>query len=313
MLLNNIACTFLFLLLALASCKNNTEQLAHNNSMTPPPVAAETPHREQNAPLPMKESSPKVVRLSPFIKMSQITRGQGLNELSGQLPTTAQNEFWGINDKGNNAELFRFRLNGTVLQKVKIKSIKNDDWEAIARHPDGSLLIGGVGDNNRKKDEYFIHQIDEPDRSVQSIDNAKSYKFVYSDGRSHNCEAMFVMAGELYLITKEEGSNTPNPLVFRLETLRPKRKLIAHQVTRLNAPATVTGAAYDESKKLLAVLAYSRLYLFRAQSEPDLLSQPIFTMNINLAQCEGVCFYGDEIIVSNEAGELWATKIEMEQ
>lgn len=235
--------------------------------------------------------------------------GNGLKELSGQTPTTKRGEFWGVNDKGNDPDVFRFSVSGSVLQQVKIKKVENDDWEAITRHSDGSLLIGGVGDNNEIKKEYSIHQIHAPERNDDKIKNLESYKFVYSDRRSHNCEAMFVFDGKVYLITKEKNEHQ-HAKFFRLDVLRPNRTLTAKEVTNLTEPGIVTDAAYDPSKKLLAVLTYNQIMLFRVVNERDLYTPPIFRAPISLKQCEGVCFYGDELIVSNEGGELWAAKIE---
>ncbi|MDP8243096.1 MAG: SdiA-regulated domain-containing protein [Candidatus Hinthialibacter antarcticus] len=256
----------------------------------------------------MKKNT-QTISLSPFIRIAQIENGNGLKELSGQTPTDKRGEFWGINDKGNDPEIFRFSINGSVLQQVEIKKIKNDDWEAIAQHPDGSLLIGGVGDNDRKKDEYYIHQIEAPKRTDEKIKTVESYEFVYSDKRRHNCEAMFVFNSKVYLITKEENEHQHSK-IYRLDTLRSGRKLTAKVVTNLTEPGIVTDAAYDQTKKLLAVLTYNQIMLFRVTNERDLFNAPMFRMAIDLKQCEGVCFYGDEILVSNEEGELWAAKIE---
>lgn len=260
----------------------------------------------------MKENHSSI-SLSPLIKIATIQRDTGLKELSGQIATARQNEFWGFNDKNNDPELFRFRPNGSVIQTIKLDSIKNDDWEAIARYSDGSLLIGGVGDNNRKKDDYEIHQIKEPGPSTTIIKKVESYKFTYPDKQSHNCEAMFVMGDAIYLITKDEPSPEAKTQIYRVDSLKKRGKSNAKLVGALHAPGAVTGAAYDEDKNLLAVLTYSHIHLFKIATDKDMLSPPAFSMAIQLGQCEGVCFYRDELIISNEDGELWAAKIEMNE
>lgn len=323
----NLCFVSIFILLY-TSCTNNSDMLSHNSAITPPPsslnishptptlsLTNETTAKPTITPKPIqRQSSPalnkqKIFALSPFIKIAQIEGGNGLKELSGQTPTTKRGEFWGINDKGNDPEVFRFSINGSVLQQVKIKKVDNDDWEAIARHPDGSLLIGGVGDNDEVKKEYAIYQIHAPERNDDTIKSQETFEFVYSDQRSHNCEAMFVLDNKVYLITKEKNEHN-HAKFFRLDVLRPNQTLTAKEVTTLTEPGVVSDAAYDPSIELLAVLTYNQIMLFRVANERDLYNAPIFRMAIDLKQCEGVCFYGDELIVSNEDGELWAAKIE---
>ena len=323
-------CSVSLFILILTSCTNNSDMLSHNSAITPPPPSLNTSRPTPTmsltkeptpkpiiAPKPIqRQSSPALNKrnlfsLTPFIKIAQIESGKGLRELSGQTPTDRRGEFWGINDKGNNPEVFRFSVSGSVLQLVKVKKVDNDDWEAITRIDDGSLLIGGTGDNKYKKKTYSLHLIQTPSRGDETIPVVKSYEFDYSDRHSHNCEAIFVFNGNVYLISKILNKNLHSKF-YRLDNLDTNKVMTAIEVAELSEIGIVTDAAYDQDRNILAILTYGRILLFHVVKESDLQKPPMFQMPIKLKQCEGVCFYGEELIVTNEEGELWAAKIEQQ-
>ncbi|MBN2329760.1 MAG: hypothetical protein JXR73_21645 [Candidatus Omnitrophica bacterium] len=229
---------------------------------------------------------------------------KNLGELSGVAPASGRDEYWGHNDKGNDPEIYRFNLRGEILQKVVLKNVKNDDWEAIERDGDGNLIIGAFGDNNEKRDEYRLYSFPEPGRSVKKIDHFQIFRFVYSDRKSHNCEAFFICGRKLYLVTKEKKKKD-HPILFCIQKFDDNAMNIAEEIGTFNITGKVTDAAYSSDNQILALMTYSGIALYRVQTAAGFLFNLIKYVPTDFNQCEGLCLDGDSLIISNESGDLW--------
>jgi SdiA-regulated protein len=265
-----------------------------------------------NTPVP----EPKLIALQDIKSLSDKSDAaidnKHLEELSGITPAMEKNQFWGHNDKGNASELFRFDLNGKVHQKIKLKGIKNDDWEAIERDNDGYLYLGGFGDNEEKRAVYRIHRVKEPDSNSKKISSIDSFRFKYSDDKSHNCEAFFLFNDKFYLITKVDNqSKSTRPEIFRLENLNEGVINTAERLGSFSISGEVTDAAYLNDYQCLFVLTYSEIVLYSADKESDLLSKPISVIDIDFGQCEAIGFNGNDIVITNEKGQIWQYGIDL--
>jgi hypothetical protein len=251
---------------------------------------------------------------TPYIREFKITKandmpmakikGKDIKELSGIVPAGNQGEYWGHNDRGNDPEIYRFNRKGKILQQVKLEGIPNDDWECITRDAQGNLYIGATGDNDKKKETYHIYQLEEPKRESKRLATIKTHSFVYSGGKSHNCEAFFLFDGKFYLITKENDNND-KPVIFCLDSFHDNEMATARKLGKFNCQGKVTDASYSQTHQLLAVLTYSQITLYRVTQPQDLFTSPLFTIDIDLGQSEGICFDGDVLIITNESGEFW--------
>lgn len=249
-----------------------------------------------------KNRSKKVKKLKddPIARI----KGNKLGELSGIIAALRPGEYWGHNDRGNDPKLYRFNLQGNILQTVTLRGIENDDWEAISRSPDGNLLIGGFGDNEESRDEYRIYQIPEPKTGMRDIKTVKKYAFQYPDGKSKNAEAFFVLGNKIYLITKEKDKDV-RPAIFCIDKLIESSLITARLVSTLAIDGIVTDAAYSPTQKILAVLTYAGIGIFRVSSERDFTLSPVRFVKADFDQCEGICFEESDLIVTNESGEIW--------
>lgn len=227
-----------------------------------------------------------------------------VSELSGIIPALQSGEYWGICDSRNGAEIYRFSISGKILQRTQIRGCKNIDWEAITRDHTGNLYVGDIGDNNHKRDQYFIYQIKEPAEDMQSVDIQKKYTFRFSDGKPHNCEGFVLDGQKFYIFTKETHKKHPSQ-VFCLEKSARNGILTAQKLLDLNIDGPVTDAVYDKDKGIVCILTYPQLYLFSiGQTLHFPLPQGI-TYKIRYNQCEGICIDKDSFILSNEKGNLW--------
>ena len=259
-----------------------------------------------NTPVP----EPKLIALQDIKSLSDKSDAaidnKHLEELSGITPAMEKNQFWGHNDKGNASELFRFDLNGKVHQKIKLKGIKNDDWEAIERDNDGYLYLGGFGDNEEKRAVYRIHRIKEPDSNAKKVDQIESFSFKYSDAQSHNCEAFFIFNDNFYLITKVDKKNkSSKPEIYRLSKQNEGFTNTAVRLGSFTIDGVVTDAVYLESHECLVVLTYSNIAFYSVEKESDLLSKPISVIDIDFGQCEAIGVNGNNIVITNEKGQIW--------
>lgn len=121
--------------------------------------------------------------------------------------------FWTHNDSGDSPRLFLIDHKGNTLAVPAVEGAQATDWEDMASFRDGNdsyLLIGDVGDNRAKRQQYMLYIVKEPriDREsqarVSSLKLSMAVPFTYEDG-SHNCESVAVDPTDrmIYLISKE--------------------------------------------------------------------------------------------------------------
>ncbi|MBD3265252.1 hypothetical protein GF373_01160 [bacterium] len=232
-----------------------------------------------------------------------------ISELSGVVPAQGEGEFWGLNDGGDAPNLYRFNDQGELLQTVMIEGAENRDWEAMAKDPQGNIYIADVGDNKKQYESYRIYVVKEPDVNMEQISEYQIVSFKYEDGFSHDCEAVFWMGGKLYLITK--GFLPGSSEIFVLDELEVNRVVTARKYGSLTIHVQdilahiVTDAVYSSAWDRLAVLTYGGVLFYQVNVEEALLKAPAHFSAGVYGQSEALCFDGDDLLVTNEAGYLW--------
>lgn len=122
--------------------------------------------------------------------------------------------FWTHNDSGNEAVLFGIDASGAMVARVAIDGATNIDWEDIEAGPCGDascLYIADTGDNDGDRESVLVYVVPEPTDGATSI-SAHAWQARYPDTPADS-ESLFVVSGELYLVTK--GRHGP-VRVFRL-------------------------------------------------------------------------------------------------
>lgn len=247
-------------------------------------------------------------------------------------PATPPGEFWCLNDSGNPAEIFRVSSAGEVLQAVTVTGARNLDWEAMARDVQGQLLIADVGDNARRRPTYTIYRVPEPAAGQDHVSSTETLDFRYHDGRSRDCESMFLLDGHIYLVSKESSSATA---VFRLTCAeqpggavdamsadhdpaksgpppdRPMPQLwIAEFVAELPGMAMLTDAAYSPDRGELALLTYFGFAVAPVRTESNLHDlKPVIRPHL-LGLAEALSYRGEKLVVTNEKGTIWEFPLE---
>ena len=155
-----------------------------------------------------------------FEKAEVIARiaSKEINESSGLAVSKCQSDiFWTHNDSGDGPFVYAFNSKGEARGTFRIPNITNTDWEDMAsvKTPDGCfLLIGEIGDNDRKREVHEIFRLREPtvsettERSSRkapvTVADAEILRFRYPDER-HDAEALLVepISQTMYVVSKQ--------------------------------------------------------------------------------------------------------------
>ena len=113
---------------------------------------------------------------------------------------------WAHNDSGNEAAVIPVNRNtGAVGAAVAITNAKPKDPEDLAIDADGTLWLGDIGDNDRKRDEIAVYAFSEPAAGARTAE-ATSIRLRYPDG-PHDAEALLIApdSKDLIVITKDKS------------------------------------------------------------------------------------------------------------
>ncbi len=115
-----------------------------------------------------------------------------------------------IHNDGTAPELIAVSVSGERIAKIKLPGVTLTDWEeiTIGPGPDPSrdyLYLADTGDNAIKRKSVQIVRLPEPDpNSTATPTGIERFSFTYSDGKSHDAEAIFVdpITKRLFIVTK---------------------------------------------------------------------------------------------------------------
>ncbi len=227
--------------------------------------------------------------------------------------------FWTLNDSGDKARIFPFDLKGDCFKPewypefegISIPDAVNIDWEDIAADDRGNLIIGACGNNGNTRKDLALYIVEEPvpDNTI-ACRYSKKIPFRYPDQeefppkmRNYDCEAVFYAGGHIYLLSKNRSDT--NTTLYRLES---ENQLEENVLTKLETfdvkIGNVTGADCTPDGRKLAVLTYLNLWVFTADTPGEWLTGSVEYLPIKARQCEGICWDGDELIVTNEQKDI---------
>lgn len=121
--------------------------------------------------------------------------------------TTTADAVWLTNDEGENPQLRMVRPStGAVIGSFGI-SYSMQDPEAVSSHPNGSLWIFDIGDNDDDRHSCSVAVIADPGPGNHGVLTPIKYPIKY-DGFRKNAEAALIhpVTGEVFIITKGHSS-----------------------------------------------------------------------------------------------------------
>jgi len=231
--------------------------------------------------------------------------------------------FWALSDSGNKAELAPLRGDGSSVvgpqgpwPPVAIKGAKNVDWESIAADGHGNLIIADVGNNLSRRKELQLYLVKEPAVGTKEVTEVRKVVFswpdqaVYPDPEiAHDCEAVFVVRGRIYLLTKHRRDTLTE--LWRVDLPALGEQATLTKISRFDAKGMVTDASVSPDGKQLAVLTYRMAWVFelpaagedffRGRAKVAPLSPPLLSW-----QLEGCAWLDPQtLLLGSEQGDLF--------
>jgi len=185
-----------------------------------------------------------------------------LDECSGMI-SLGNGLYAGLNDSGNDAELFIFKLSHQPdTRTVKITGASNHDWEELTA--DSSYVyISDTGNNSGNRKDLKIYRITKAELIQNDEVRAEQISFYYPEQKKfepsnkHNfdCEAMISAGDSLYLFTKNRG-NSKTDLYSIPKT---PGHYPAKYLDRFDAMGLITGADFRQTsvQNSLALIGYT--------------------------------------------------------
>jgi hypothetical protein len=174
---------------------------------------------------------------------------------------------WTHNDSGNEPDLFALDGSGAVLGTVRVP-ICSRDWEDISAacckpfdlaqgRPDACLYIGDIGDNDLRRSAVQVYVLPEPDPGAKRTERPLLFNVSYPDG-AHNAEAMFVVEGRLFIITRDRTG-----IVYGTAPLDEARRVVALKRIGELGLVGVTDAEASPDEASIVVRTSHEVVLYR--------------------------------------------------
>ncbi|MFY9269844.1 MAG: hypothetical protein WAO55_08885 [Candidatus Manganitrophaceae bacterium] len=231
-------------------------------------------------------------------------QNRAINESSG-LAKSGRFEgiFWTHNDSGDRPRIFAVTRDGKQIGTIDIAGGNNVDWEDIAIDDHGFLYLCDIGNNRNRRTDLVVYQIPEVDPSrFQQIAVRIRFPFRYPGPHSPDAEACFYRNGAIYLLTKEPGAG--QTALYKLDLSHPEREEVLTLIDEIKIDGLVTAADITPDGSHLAILTYSGIYLLKPEKESDHF-QIEHRRPIRLGQAEAIAWDGNDLIVTNEGGDMF--------
>ena len=209
-----------------------------------------------------KEVAPGV-RLIGRIGNPRITESSGV-VASRQFPGV----FWTHTDGGGPKKQFLFGMarDGKPVAELFVSDVLLTDWEDIAIDDEKHIFIGDIGNNDAKRSELVVHQIDEPDpkSGARMVRPTRSWRLRFPNS-PFDCESLFVWQGYGYVVSKV--FDDARAQVFRFSLEEQKRPIVLEFVVTLKIESPVTGADISPDGNLLGLVSKAGAFVYRIHGD----------------------------------------------
>ena len=195
-------------------------------------------------------------RVAFHYKDSRITESSGM-ETSTRFRTVTYTH----NDSGDTSRFFAIGKKGGTRAVFKLRGATHYDWEDMSAGPRNTLWFGDIGCNASKRGDISVYRVKEPRRLKSRAVKYTRFRFKYSDGQSHNAEALLVnpVSGALMIVTKQSGGAA----FFRARP--PFKKKGVNTLRRLGpapGPDMITAGSYSPNGKRFVIRSYVKVYYY---------------------------------------------------
>lgn len=231
--------------------------------------------------------------------------------------------FWTLSDSGAKPVITPVRADGSPAPfgkgfrgAVALKGATNVDWEALTGDAAGNMIVGDVGNNVSRRKELAFYLFKEPAAGVAEVADVRKVTFAWPDQTAfpdpelgHDCEAMFLLRGNLYLLTKHRRDTLTD--LWRADIPATGDRATLTKLARFDVGGMVTDACVSPDRKRLAILTYRNVWVFDVPATGEdffhapALYAPIAPPMLSW-QVEG-CAWADDghLLLGSEQGDLY--------
>ncbi len=192
---------------------------------------------------------------------------------------------------------------GAVLKEYFISDATIADWEDIAIDDAKHLYIADTGNNDLRRAELAVHQLDEPDPRGETtpVRITRSWRLKFP-ATPFDCEGLFVWKGHGYVVSKV--FKDARAQIFRFPIDGPTAatlELVA--TTRIESP--VTGADISPDGRLLGLVAKSGAFVYAIDGDVSraIKAKP-FQVKFRHEQIEACTFVPEGLLATAESREI---------
>ena len=231
--------------------------------------------------------------------------------------------FWTLSDSSAKPVITPIRADGSTIitpkgtwGAVTLRGVTNVDWEAITGDALGNMVVGDVGNNVSRRKELAFYLFKEPVPGDTEVADVRKVTFAWPDQiafpdpeLAHDCEAMFMLRGKLYLLTKHRRDTLT--VLWRADIPPVGDRATLTKLARFDVGGMVTDACVSPDQKRLAILTYRNVWVFdvpvvgedffRAPALHAPISPPMLSF-----QVEGCSWVGhSHLLLGSEQGDLF--------
>lgn len=281
------------------------------------------------ASLAMGAESDVIRRVVPEMPLLELKSAGKLNlkvvpECSALWASPSQpGVFWTLSDSGNKPVIVPIRADGTSPPtpkgpwvSVALKGATNVDWEAMTGDAAGNMIVGDVGNNVSRRKQLAFYLFKEPALGATEVTDFRKVTFAWPDQTAfpdpelaHDCEAMFLLRGKLYLLTKHRRDTLTD--LWRADIPVAGDHATLTKLARFDVGGMVTDACLSPDLKRLAILTYRNVWVFDVPAVgEDFFHQPALHAPISPPmlsfQVEGCSWIdGGHLLLGSEQGDLF--------
>ena len=255
----------------------------------------------QQTPLPGKEVAPDV-RLIGRITHPRLTESSGVvasRQFTGVL--------WTHTDGGGPKKqvLFAIAFDGRSISEFYVADVQIADWEDIAIDDQKHLFIADTGNNDEKRSELVVHQIDEPDpkSNIRLAHPTRTWR-LHFPGEPFDCESLFIWQGHGYVVSKVFKNSRAQ--IFRFPLIDRKSPAVLELVATTKIESPVTGADISPDGKLLGLVAKSGAFVYRIDGDVSrVVKGKPFQTKFRHEHIEGCTFVPEGLLATAESREVY--------
>jgi hypothetical protein len=227
-----------------------------------------------------------------------------LTECSGAVASRRFEHVLWVHNDGDRADLYAVDASGQTLGEFGLVGLHLSDWEDIAIDDQGHLFVGDIGNNDGRRRELAVHQLDEPDprSGPRELRPTRSWRLAFP-GRPFDSEALFVWQGHGYVVTKVTGNLRAQVFSFPLTAATEAVRLEHVATTSVGSPVTAADASADG--RLLALVSRAGAFVYSMEGDVRRVRQAKPSrVRVRRPDLEGCAFMGDRLLATTESREI---------